>query len=96
MRSSFRHTNVRLAPAQWDHIAALAAERRQTPAELIREAVDVYLGATGLLTSSHRRLARLAEFMQLALDVIISEQYPEFRERIIANTDRRLEQFHGA
>ena len=41
-------------------------------------------------------MARISEFMQLALDVIISEQYPEFRERIIANTDKRLEQYHGA
>jgi len=63
---------------------------------VIRAAVDAYLGTATLLTSSHRRLARISEFMQLALDVIISEQYPEFRDRIIANADKRLEQYHGA
>jgi hypothetical protein len=46
--------------------------------------------------SRHGERHRISEFMQLALDVIISEQYPEFRERIIANADKRLEQYHGA
>ena len=94
--STTRHCTVRLNRQQHDRILALATEQNCDPSEVIRAAVDAYLGTATLLTSSHRRLARISEFMQLALDVIISEQYPEFRDRIIANADKRLEQYHGA
>ena len=94
--STTRHCTVRLNRQQHDRIRALATEQNCNPSEVIRAAVDAYLGTATLLTSSHRRLARISEFMQLALDVIISEQYPEFRDRIIANADKRLEQYHGA
>jgi Arc/MetJ-type ribon-helix-helix transcriptional regulator len=94
--STTRHCTVRLDRQQHDRILALAIEQNCNPSDVIRAAVDAYLGTATLLTSSHRRLARISEFMQLALDVIISEQYPEFRDRIIANTDKRLEQYHGA
>ena len=94
--STTRHCTVRLDRQQHDRILALAIEQNCNPSEVIRAAVDAYLGTATLLTSSHRRLARISEFMQLALDVIISEQYPEFRDRIIANADKRLEQYHGA
>ena len=94
--STTRHCTVRLRRQQHDRILALATEQNCNPSEVIRAAVDAYLGTATLLTSSHRRLARISEFMQLALDVIISEQYPEFRDRIIANADKRLEQYHGA
>ena len=94
--STTRHCTVRLNRQQHDRILALATEQNCNPSEVIWAAVDAYLGTATLLTSSHRRLARISEFMQLALDVIISEQYPEFRDRIIANADKRLEQYHGA
>ncbi|WP_210358963.1 hypothetical protein [Sphingomonas beigongshangi] len=94
--STTRHCTVRLDRQQHDRIVALATEQNCNPSDVIRAAVEAYLGTATLLTSSHRRLARISEFMQLALDVIISEQYPEFRDRIIANTDKRLEQYHGA
>ena len=96
MSGPSRHCTVRLDRRQHERIQALALEQHCSPSEIIRSAVDAYLGTASLLTSSHRRLARIGEFMQLALDVIISEQYPEFRERIIANADKRLEQYHGA
>ena len=33
---------------------------------------------------------------EIPLDIIIREQFPEYRDRIIAETDKRLEQYHGA
>ena len=91
-----KHCTVRLDREQHERITALAAEQDCSPSGVIRTAVATYFGAASLMTVSHRRLARIAEFMQLALDVIISEQHPEFRERIVAHTDKRLEQYHGA
>ena len=91
-----KHCTVRIDRGQHERILALANTQHCSPSDVIRAAVDAYLGSAALLSVSHRRLARLSEFMQLALDVIISEQHPEFRDRIIAHTDKRLEQYHGA
>ncbi|GAY20621.1 hypothetical protein SFOMI_1151 [Sphingobium fuliginis] len=49
-----------------------------------------------MLNTSNRRIARISEFQHLALDIIIREQFPEYRDRIIVETDKRLEQYHGA
>jgi lysozyme family protein len=82
--------------SKYDRLVGLAAERGCTPSDLLRAAVDAYIASNQLLSSSHRRLARISEFQQLALDIIIREQFPEYRDRIIAETDKRLEQYHGA
>lgn len=96
MKSSTRHCSVRLDRAQYDRLVAIAAERGCRPSGLIRTAVQTFLASADLFTVSQRRMARIGEFQQLALDVIIREQFPEYRDRIIAETDRRLEQYHGA
>lgn len=96
MKTASRRYTVRFDPRVCERIEALASKQHCNPSDVIRAAVDAHLAATNMTVLSSRRLARISEFMQLALDVIISEQYPEFRERIIANTDKRLEQYHGA
>jgi len=96
LATSYRHYNIRLERSQWDRLSAIAAEQKLTVADIIRSALDVFLSSADLLTASHRRLARISEFQQLALDVIIREQYPELRDRLIAETDKRLVQYHGA
>ncbi|CCW16976.1 hypothetical protein EBBID32_13150 [Sphingobium indicum BiD32] len=96
MTSPYKHCSIRLDRGKYDRVVALAAERGCTPSDLLRLAVDGFLSAGQLLSSSHRRIARISEFQQLALDIIIREQFPEYRDRIIAETDKRLEQYHGA
>ena len=96
MATSYRHYNVRLERTQWDRLSTIAAERKLSVADIIRSALDVFLSSSDLLTASHRRLALISEFQQLALDIIIREQYPELRERLVAETDKRLVQYHGA
>ncbi|ETI62711.1 hypothetical protein HJG53_16640 [Sphingomonas sp. ID1715] len=96
MTIPYKHCSVRLDRGKYDRLVALAAERGCTPSDLLRAAVDAFLGSGQLLSSSHRRIARISEFQQLALDIIIREQFPEYRDRIIAETDKRLEQYHGA
>ena len=86
-----KHCTVRL-----DRLVAIAAERECTASDLIRHAVDAFLGAGQILAGSQRRLARINEFQHLALDIIIREQFPEYRDRILAETDKRLETYHGA
>lgn len=96
MTTSYRHYNVRLERSQWDRLSAIAAERNLSVADILRSALDVFLSSSDLLTASQRRIARISEFQQLALDVIIREQYPELRDRLVAETDKRLVQYHGA
>jgi len=96
LSTSFRHFNVRLKTSQWERLSQLAADRGVTQADVLRDAVDTYLAAGDLLTASHRRIARLIEFVQIAVDLLIREQYPEYSDRILAEADRRLEQYHGA
>ncbi|MFD1103571.1 MULTISPECIES: hypothetical protein [Sphingobium] len=96
MTTPNKHCTVRIDRSKYDRLVALAAERGCTPTDLLRLAVDSFLSASHLLSSSQRRIARISEFQQLALDIIIREQFPEYRDRIIAETDKRLEQYHGA
>ncbi|RZI61439.1 MAG: hypothetical protein EOP94_00345 [Zymomonas sp.] len=96
MTTSYKHCTVRLDRSKYDRLVALAAERGCTPSDLLRAAVDGFLASGQVLAASHRRIARISEFQQLALDIIIREQFPEYRDRIIAETDKRLEQYHGA
>ncbi|ATI80641.1 hypothetical protein [Sphingobium yanoikuyae] len=96
MTTNLRHYNIRLERSQWDRVAQIARDQKLTPADVIRSALDGFLASGDLLNSSQRRLARISEFQQLALDIIIREQFPEYRDRIIAETDKRLEQYHGA
>ena len=96
MTTPNKHCTVRLDRSKYDRLVELAAERGCTLTDLLRAAVDNFLSSGQLLTSSQRRIARIGEFQHLALDIIIREQFPEYRDRLVAETDRRLEQFHGA
>jgi len=96
LTTPYKHCTVRLDRSKYDRLVALAAERGCTPSDLLRAAVDGFLASGQVLAASHRRIARISEFQQLALDIIIREQFPEYRDRIIAETDKRLEQYHGA
>ncbi|MHA3795522.1 hypothetical protein [Sphingomonas sp. YL-JM2C] len=96
MTTSYRHYNVRLERAQWDRLSAIATEQKLSVADVIRSALNVFLSSSDVLTASQRRLARISEFQQLVLDVILREQYPELRDRLVAETDKRLVQYHGA
>ena len=96
MTTPNKHCTVRLDRSKYDRLVELAAERGCTLTDLLRAAVDNFLSSGQLLTSSQRRIARIGEFQHLALDIIIREQFPEYRDRIIAETDKRLEQYHGA
>lgn len=96
MATSYRHYNIRLERAQWDRLSEIAAEQKLSVADVIRSALNVFLSSSDVLTASQRRLARISEFQQLVLDVILREQYPELRDRLVAETDKRLVQYHGA
>lgn len=77
-------------------LEAQAAEQGRSVADLLRAAIDQYLVGQKLIRDSQMRHHRISEYAQAALDTIILEQHPEFRDRIVAETDRRMERYHGA
>lgn len=74
----------------------IAAEERRTVADLLRIIIADWFANRDHMTASQLRQARVTEYAQAALDTIILEQHPEFRDRIVAETDRRMERYHGA
>ena len=96
MSISTHHCTVRLSPDLRSGIDREAAQRGCSPSEIIRRSIEEYLLGQKLIGDSQLRHHRICEYSQAALDTIILEQHPEFRERIVAETDRRMERYHGA
>ena len=88
--------SVRLDRGRVERLESHAQALGLSSSEVVRNAIDLFFARAELLGVSQRRIARLTEFTHLGVDVILREQYPEFRDRIVAETDRRLEQHHGA
>lgn len=76
-------------------VARVANEKSCSPSEIIRRAIEQYFIGQRLLEKSEARHQRITEYSQVALDTIILEQHPEFRDRIVAETDRRMDKYHG-
>lgn len=87
---------IRLDRDTHRRLTDLAHARGIKQIDVVRDALAAYLGAAAIQSGSRLRMARISEFMQLAIDIIIREQYPEFRDRIVAETDKRLGLYHGA
>ncbi len=92
---SLRQSTVRLSPDQIVGVETLAREANCTPAELIRRAINHYIGTQKQLSQGELRHHRISEYSQVALDAIINQQYPDLRPRILAETDRRMEKYHA-
>jgi len=88
--------SLRFDPDQYEYMKEMASQRACSISDILRVIIAHYRDSHSLLTSSQRRQARVVEYAQIALDAIIQEQHPEYRERILAETDRRMERYHGA
>jgi len=93
---SFLHRTVRLPRDLCDRLDAEAAFLGCTPSDLIRQAIEQRLDGLKLLHGSKRRHLRVTEYMQVALDAIIRKDYPEMRDTLVLETDRRMKLHHGA
>ena len=86
---------MRFDADQYGRVAALATSQSRSVADVVRTAINQYLLSQKLLTDSQLRLIRVGEYSQLALDTIISEQFPEARDLIIKSTETRMRRYHG-
>jgi hypothetical protein len=73
-----------------------AAKLECSPSDLVRRAIEQHLDGLKLLHGSNRRHLRVTEYMQVALDAIIRKDYPDMRDTLVLETDRRMKLHHGA
>jgi len=86
---------IRLEPELWDRLVQQSSNQGDTPVDFVRAAIERHLSTETLLGVSSQRIARVNEFQQLALDIIIREQFPEYRDRIIAQMDKLMATYHA-
>lgn len=92
---SKRYT-IRLDEVAFEEIEAIASRRGLSPADVIRTAIDAWLGSGKRLSDSDRRMRRIMEYTQVAVDTIIRENHPEMRDTLVRETDRRMALHHDA
>jgi hypothetical protein len=59
---SSKIVSLRMARDRFDRLVAVADARHCRPSDVIRSAIDAYLGGASVLTASQLRLARIGEF----------------------------------
>jgi len=91
---SKRYT-IRLDETAFEQVEAIAAHRDVSPADVIRTAIDAWLGSGKRLSASDRRLRRIMEYTQIAVDAIIRENHPELRDTLVREADRRMGLHHS-
>lgn len=96
MKRSPLARTVRFDPEQFARLQKIAEEQGKPLAEVMRAAIGAFLDGQPKLSASQLRHLRVTEFMQVAMDAIIRNDYPELRETLILEADRRMRLHHGA
>ncbi len=63
--------------------------------ELILTAIEHFLANQNAAPANLNRIAQTTEFMQIALDLLVSRDMPEKRDAILMTVAQRMEQLHG-
>ena len=87
------HT-LRLPASLAERLDAYAAASGSTKSEVIRAAVDQYLGFHAGRGANPNRVAELCEFNQLVLDLILRRDFPDKREAVMDALNSRLDKYH--
>ncbi|MDR6789131.1 putative DNA-binding protein [Sphingomonas sp. BE138] len=96
MKRPFVQRTVRFDPHQFAQLEELAEQQGRSIADALRLAIAHYISGQQILSESQLRHLRVTEFIQIAMDAIIREDHPDLRDHLIAQTDLRMEQYHGA
>ena len=96
MKKPVIQRTVRFEQDQIVRLDQIATDQKRSFADLLRVVIGEYLDGRRAQSDSQLRLARVSEYAQAALDTIILEQHPEHREKIVAETARRMERYHAA
>jgi metal-responsive CopG/Arc/MetJ family transcriptional regulator len=91
----FQTITTRVESDQLRRFDALSRARGQTRAEVVRIALDSYLHMSTAAPANLNRIAQTTEFMQIALDLLVSRDMPDKRDAIITTVAQRMEELHG-
>lgn len=91
----FQTITTRIESDQIRRLDALSRSRGQTRAEVLRIALDTYLHASNAAPANLNRIAQTTEYLQVAVDLIVSRDMPEKRDLIISTVATRMDQIHG-
>ena len=94
--STSRPYTIRVSRDLRDRIEAQAVKQRCSPSDIIRAAIEHHLDGLKLVQESELRHLRISEYVQIALDWIIQQDHSDARPHLIAQTDLRMERYHGA
>lgn len=72
-----------------------AREQGRARSDIIRNALDRFFAESINARASASRIAQTTEYMQIALDLIVSRDMPEKRDLIISTVATRMDQIHG-
>lgn len=92
----YQSVGVTLSPRMVDSVDQLAAEKGISRSEAIRSALEIGLPffRIGIALNTERAITIL-EHTQLALSLIIQEQYPSDAEHLIAQAHSNVREHHG-
>jgi metal-responsive CopG/Arc/MetJ family transcriptional regulator len=95
-KKQFQSVGVTLSPRMIDVVDQLAASRGVSRSEAIRIALEVGIPLlkAGLSLNAERAVTIL-EHTQLALSLIVQEQYPADAEHLIAQALSNVREHHG-
>ncbi len=96
MKRSKCTRTVRFEPEHYSRLEQLAREQGKPVSDLVRTAIVTFLDGQPKLSVSQFRHLRVTEYMQVALDAIIRKDYPDMRETLVIETDRRMKLHHGS
>lgn len=96
MSTVFRQKCIRFEHDHLVELERLCLQQNRNLSDLVRSAVESFLSEQKTTAESNLRHLRVSEYMQICLDWIIQQDHPEVREKMIAQTDQRMRQYHGA
>jgi hypothetical protein len=96
MRTGFTQKCIRFERDHLVELERLCLQQNRSLSDLVRSAVASFLNEQNTVAESNHRHLRVSEYMQICLDWIIQQDHPEVRDKIIAQTDQRMRQYHGA
>jgi metal-responsive CopG/Arc/MetJ family transcriptional regulator len=95
MAKKFTKITVNLADDRIKQLDALCAVNGSIRSAVIRKAIDAFLDRPDGVITNFGRIAKISEFTQVAVDILINEQAPDRRDDIIATVEERMKQYHA-
>jgi hypothetical protein len=95
MSTGFTQQCIRCERDHLVELKRLCLQQNRSLSDLVRSAVASFLNEQNTVADSNHRHLRVYEYMQICLDWIIQQDHPEVRDKMIAQTDQRMQRYHS-